>query len=61
MQWEDMVHDVLGSDALCDRSAMSWVHGAMSSFIGLHELLRVLPDLGSVRPKREPQTNQVGL
>lgn len=28
---------------------------------GLHELLRVLPDLGCMRAKREPQADQVGL
>ena len=49
---EDVVHDGLRGDAFVKNSFR---------FFGLYELLRILPDLRSVSPKREPQADQVRL
>lgn len=48
-----------GEKPLVDRDPR--VCGVQGDLAGMEELLRVLPDLTGVSPKREPQTNEVGL
>jgi hypothetical protein len=59
MKRQDMLHDVLRSDALGEGGSVGGMHRSLTELLGFHELLRVLPDLSSMGTKREPQTDEI--
>jgi hypothetical protein len=59
---EELLQHRLGRKALVERGAVRWVQGGcVGQLVGFHQLLRVLPDLGSVRLEGEPEADEVGL